>query len=126
MTRVNVFAQNSFVSRNTVKAGFVQVFFKRVAFIEFVKATVFREASPEFQEKILPKCGSFLQFVETFARPPSAAAVGASTLTEETNDGGGVVGIANAVSKQFGEFAAELPPRESLRDFALPNAHWSF
>ena len=87
------------------------MFFKRIAFLDFLKGMIMssREAhANEFRDKILPKNGSFIGFVEAFTPAMSHAAVGAGTLVEpeeviEAEDETGN-GWANAAAKAFEAF----------------------
>ena len=101
------------------------MFFKRIAFIDFLKGMIMssREShANEIREKILPKMCSYIQFVEAFTPAMSHAAVGAGNLVEleeaaEAEDASGK-GLANAAAKEFDAFVDGLTPRgKPLRTF---------
>ena len=93
------------------------MFFKRIAFIDFLKGMIMssREShANEIRDKILPKMCSYIQFVEAFTPAMSHAAVGAGNLVEleeaaEAEDASGK-GLANAVAKEFDAFVDGLTP----------------
>ena len=100
-----------------MKAGFAQMMFTRIAFVDVVQAMV-NASSESHAEEIrsitYPKLATFERFVEAFAPSKSAAAVGAMVFDQdlvyaEADDGeSGPLGVGSAAEMAFDDFRQGL------------------
>ena len=116
----------------------MQIFFKRKAFIEFLRA-VTQASEDQFAEeattKIWPCMMSITEFLARFTKPISPAAVGAMSLDAVVDDVAGdsqgteeekagvPAGLANAAYKAFEDFIEPLSPTGKLFATVLYKIH---
>jgi len=74
---------------STRQAGFAQLFYKRLAFVDFFEAMITAGNGAhvgEARAKIIPQLATIEKFAETFAKSKSAAAVGAQSFEPENQN----------------------------------------
>ena len=108
------------------KAGFAVVFFKRLAFIEFIKVFSLSSsghAGDEEKAKIFPRLGDFLEFAK-FAVPK--VAVGTVDAPVSDDEGRAETGIFNAAASKLEEFTASLTSRGKILANLLAKTHGAY
>ena len=97
-----------------MQAGFVQVFFKRMAFIDFIQTMVLASSEAHAEEaraEVFPKLAKSDDFYKAFLRPlaQQPAAVGANDDADGEPDE--TLGLGHATAEKFATFRAKLDTR---------------
>ena len=102
------------------KAGYAQMFFKRLAFLEFLESMIKASTgshAEEVRDKIFPQMLRQAAFIQNFCPSRSVAAVGAASLSSEATTidpeeepESKPQRLGNASAEKYGEFRETLTP----------------